>query len=670
MNAKRTTANNKAGPSRLRLLLAGGAIFALGAALLFTLSDSGSKSGGAEGPGGGNSGGVSGGEYSGGRSGPDLDTLSELLEYRMDAGKAYEYSFTRSMDAQVNGEKMVDLELGGLLTPHVVRADNGRLDLIVHVRLDKTAGIDAEELPTAKRSGGAPAYLAHLQIDRAGQPMFLRFSGDTPDPAEQGLIRDVISTWLQPLPGPGSRPRKSADGEAGRSWFASTFGFGGGEGDAPVFAVRGTDTQGLYDAALSLLADEEAGAGAGENFRYDLSKEKYSDSLTPIKIEESQHKIVWKIQHGVFSGSAGKDQFLMGPSEFQVDSSLQYVYNLNEVGPAQYTEADLARFTINGDIYDVESYLSDREVQVPERVQAKPWREIKPQLAAVTAEMDGEKRTEVFNTLAVSVRADPTLAAQAARAARDFRSDDHRFQMVMGALSYAGSPAAQDELLAMYANGGLDAHGRESVIDAFTLMSEPATPEALNMLQNAFGSDDPDIRGRAGLALGSAQRNNPGEKLRQWIRDEWRAAKNDVQRQTVLEYIGNSGDPELMTIIKEALKSDDFSLQQLALNSTRFMDTIEVNGFLLQQFQDKGLNQRLRYEALGSLALHRWEERFLPIMENCVRQESMEAMRMRCARFTLEQLRHERRMKDLLRGQRATGTTQSWQEFVDRETAD
>ncbi|MCR9142784.1 MAG: hypothetical protein NXI24_11075 [bacterium] len=667
MNAKRNNTIQRR--NALRLIAAAGAVCVLGTAIFFMLGDSD------RGPGGAQDSAAedrrrAGGEQAWGEEGAaQFDTVNELLEYRMRAGKAYEYGFTRSMDAEVNGEKLVDLELGGLVTPHVVRARDGRLDLIVHVRLDQTAGIDAAELPAAKENRGAPlAYLAHLQIDRMGQPLFLRFSKDTPDQAEQGLIRDVISTWLQPLPGPGSRPRPVAEAE--QSWFASTFGFGfgssSGDAEAAVFAVQGTDTQGFYDAALSLFAEDDA----GEKIRYDLAKEKYNDSLTPIKIEESEHNIVWTIEHGVFSGSAGKDQFLMGPSEFSVDSSLKYVYNLNEVGPARYTETDLAQFTINGDIYDVESYLSDREVSVPERTRAKPWREIKPQLTAVTADMSGEQRTEVFNTLAVSVRADPTLAVDAARAARQFESDDHRFQMVMGALSYSGSPAAQDELLDLYADEGLDQAGRESVIDAFTLMTEAATPETLNMLQDAFASDDPNVSGRAGLALGSAQRNNPNEKLRQWIRDEWRAAKNDVQRQTVLEYIGNSGDPQLLPIIKEALKSEDFALQQLALNSTRFMDTPEVNGYLLRQFQDRGVNQRLRYEALGSLALHRWEERFLPIMENCVRQESMEAMRMRCARFTLEQLRHERRMKDLLKSQRATGTTEAWREFVDRESGD
>lgn len=666
MNAKKISSTGK-GTSRrpgLWAAVVGASILVLGTALYVSLSQA---------PGRPQSGAgvddlareMGGYDYDEAFDGGFAETAGELLEYRMIPGKAYEYSFTRSLDAMIQGETMVDLELGGLVTPHVVRARDGRLDLIMHVRLDKTLGIDAEDLPARGRNpGAAPAYLAHLQIDRSGQPLFLRFDRENPDRTEQGIIRDVISTWLQPLPAPGARPRAES---AGGSWLSSLFGFGEEAVRTAVFAVRGTDTQGLYAAALSLLVDEDA---SGEDLRYDLAKANYEDSLTPIKIQKSEHKIVWKIQHGVFSGSAGTDEFRMGASDFQVDSSLQYVYNLNDVSSSVYTEADLERFVIPGDIYDVESYLSDSEVEIPERTKPKPWKEIKPRLTAVTADMDGEERTEIFNTLAVSVRANPAVGADAARAARQYAGEDHRYQMVMGALSFSGSPAAQQELMGLFGDEDLDPEARGSVIDAFTLMDEPATPEAISMLQDAYAGDDPDLSSRAALALSSAQRNRPNEKLRQWILDEWRAAKSDEQRQTVLEYVGNSGDPKLMSIVKDALSFDDFGLQQLALNSTRFMDTVEVNSFLLEKFNDRSFPRRLRYEALGSLALHQWEERFLPIMENCVRQESMDAMRMRCALFTLEQLRHERRMKNLLRAQRATGANEAWSEFVDRETTD
>jgi hypothetical protein len=240
----------------------------------------------------------------------------------------------------------------------------------------------------------------------------------------------------------------------------------------------------------------------------------------------------------------------------------------------------------------------------------------------------------------------------------------------MGALSYSGSPDAQDELMSMYRDGNLDMVGQTSVIDAFTMMDGALTDEGLRFLQEAFASDDSDISGRAGLALGSAQRNKPTETLRQWIIERWRKAKNDGQRQTVLEYVGNSGDPALLTIIDEAMRVGDFDLQQLALFSTRFMEDDTVDSYLLKRFQNREFHERLRYEALSSLAMHTWQERFLPIMEDCVRDESMEAMRMRCARFTLEQLRHERRMKNLLASLRSSIRSESLQEFIDRELAD
>ena len=657
MNAKSKSSKQNGQPARLRLILAGAVVVVLGVVLYFALGDSGNDSGLSPG-GSGDGSTLSGDGSSGDGRGFDADTAAELLEYRMSAGKAYEYSFTRSMDASANGEKLVAMELGGLVTPNVVRSQDGRLDMIVSVRFDKTGGLDATELPAYAKGGGVtPTYLAYLQIDRTGRPLFLRFSADTADRAEQGLIRDVISAWLQPLPGPGAHPRDAQSD----SWFGRLFGK-----DAPtVFDVIGTDTQGLYDAALQLNADDNE----SEDLRFDLAKKDYKDSLTPIRIEQSEHRIAWKVEHGVFGGSAGKDRFVMGPSEFLVDSSMHYVYNLNDVTDAQYNEADLARFTINADIYDVESYLSDREVEIPEKTKAKPWREIKPRLASVTADMPGEKRTEIFNTLAISVKVDPAMAADLAQAARGYRSDDHRFQMVMGALSYSGSQAAQNELLGMYQADNLDQLGRESVIDAFTMMNQPATPEALKFLQDTFAGDNTELSNRAGLALGSAQRNNPTENLRQWIRDRWRAAKTDSQKQTVLEYIGNSGDPELLPIIDEAFSLADFDLRRLALDATRFMDAPEVNTYLLKIFDNRQINERLRYEAMSSLALHRWEERFLPVMEACVQNEPMEAARMRCARFTLEQLRHERRMKDLLRAQRGNGNSSSWRDFVDRETA-
>ena len=174
--------------------------------------------------------------------------------------------------------------------------------------------------------------------------------------------------------------------------------------------------------------------------------------------------------------------------------------------------------------------------------------------------------------------------------------------MVMGALSYSGSAEAQQQLVELFQEGDLDYLGRESVIDAFTLMSEPASPEALDLLQKAFAGDDPDLAGRAGLALGTAQRNNPSQRLRDWIRDEWRAARNDVQRQTVLEYVGNSGDPQLLDIIDEALNVGDFNVKLLALDSTRFMDASDVNTYLLRIYENRERHERLRYGALSALA--------------------------------------------------------------------
>lgn len=635
---------------RRAVLIASATVAALGLAIYLALGD-----GGREGPGrraGDEAGSSADAEYREG--GASAQTVAELLEYRLASGKAYEYRFRRGMQAELGGEQMVDLKLSGTVTPHVVRARNGLLDLIVQVAILKAQGIETKDLPGFQ--GGAARYLVHLQIDRLGNPQFLRFPAALSDPGEQGLVRDVLSAWLQPLPALGAPVRRPSE----NGWWRSIFG-----GDTPMeFTVTGTDTQGIFEAALRLNPAEEIES----KIDFQLEKEAYKNSLTPIRIEASEHRIAWKIDQGTYGESAGQDKFQSGPSDFQVAATLDYAYELDGVSPAQFTVEDLTRFSLDGEIYDVRAYLSDREVDVPERTKPATWSEIKPRLAAVTAEMAGPERTEIFNTLAVSMKADPSLAREAARTARELPGDDHRFQMVMGALSYSGSPAAQNELVSLFSAGDLDRIGRESVIDAFTMMTEAPTAEGLQLLKDAFASDDADLSGRAGLALGSAQRNNPTEELRQWIIQRWRAAQNNVQRQTVLEYVGNSGDPQLLSIVDEALQIDDFDLRRLALDATRFMDAGEVNSYLLRFFEDARKNERLRYEALNSLAQHRWEERFLPVMENCVRSETMEAIRMRCARYTLEQLRHERRMQELLRGLRPTAEPASWAEFIDLET--
>ena len=137
MNAKSKSSKQNGQPARLRLILAGAVVVVLGVVLYFALGDSGNDSGLSPG-GSGDGSTLSGDGSSGDGRGFDADTAAELLEYRMSAGKAYEYSFTRSMDASANGEKLVAMELGGLVTPNVVRSQDGRLDMIVSVRFDKT----------------------------------------------------------------------------------------------------------------------------------------------------------------------------------------------------------------------------------------------------------------------------------------------------------------------------------------------------------------------------------------------------------------------------------------------------------------------------------------------------------------------------------------------------
>ena len=322
--------NTHQSPSRRRFALkaipAAALVLALGGALFWMLADDSASRGGdaaADRAGQGAadtslSGTGDAGDYG-------LETAAELLEYRMRVGRAYSYVFRRSLDARMQGEVMVDLTLGGVLTPNVVRERDGRMDLIMRVRFEETGDIPVEDLPYFAASGAAtPEYLAHLQIDRSGRPLLLRFPDGLTSPAEQGLIRDVLATWIQPLPDRGApvRANDRRQSSGGGSW--SFIGLGDDSDERPAFLVDGTDTQGQYQGALSLRDSDIEEQDDLHGFAYDLSKERYSESLTPIAIESSDHAVDWQLEHGVFRDSEGVDRLRMGPSDFLVDSETRY----------------------------------------------------------------------------------------------------------------------------------------------------------------------------------------------------------------------------------------------------------------------------------------------------------------------------------------------------------
>lgn len=578
----------------------------------------------------------------------DAELFSDMLSYRFKVRKMYSYGFNRRAAATLKGEAILDVELGGRLDVHAIESSGATIDLIVTASFEKVHGV---EMNSAGPSGQSRINSAWVRLRRDGTVESLQFPREMGKKEEQQVFKDVIANFFQVLPNMQS-PELPTEKEG---IVDRVFGAG------RAYGIESSDTHGEYTALVRILERDRSPAFLKQ------VKTRYVRSPAPVRIDESDRTMAHNVKDGIPLLVASHEKLTVGPEGFSASTDQSARFEFQGVQDSAYGKGDLAFYTISGEIYDEAVYVVEKG-GVPLKRPVRPFDELATDLQSMSDQTPNEKKHEIFLDLTTAARAKPEIAKDLATEARRYNSKSDAFQMITGALSFAGHPEAQSALTGLFKDGGLDPFGRQSILESFILMERPLTPSSRAFLRDLFGNtSSEELRAGAGLALGSSLRNAPDEDVRSLLEKQWRSASGIEAQMSVLEYIGNSGDTSFFGIIKEAMDNPSLLIQRKAVYATRFMESDEVSDYVLGILR-RHSDDRVREKAAESMSMHRWSDRYYDILARCVESDSSTPVRIKCADYVLSQQNRAAEMRALL--SRVNTSDSDMKEFVQRSQTD
>ena len=526
----------------------------------------------------------------------------------------------------------------------------GVIAAVIAVEVQNLRGVDPASL--TKEGKGKSAHSALVRFDRNGAIQTLRYSQGA-DEAEIEILKDLVANWLQSLPSKAASEGKDSRGSVmGRLL--------GGDRRGP-FSVRGVDTQGEF------LANLFVSKGDGTALRLDSAKQSYVNSTSPITIHGADAKVDFDLHKGYLLSRAGTDELEIGPPGFRVRSSQSFSFTFQKVGDSAFGAADLALYGLPAKVYDPEFYrASASELK---EVRVRPWSEVNQMLAELKPDTDGRKKHNAFHQLTKTLRSDKAAVKAALGEARKYQPETDQFQMIVGALSYAGSPEAQAGLMALFNGQGLNQRGQQNILYAFAMMEEKATAEAkLFLADNFTRADSPELENSSGLAMAATQRANPDDKTRRMIEQEWQKARSASRKRFVLEMIGNSGDDTYFPIITQAYRSGNLFLQTAAIKALRFMQGRQAVAMILAELSGNN-NEQIATAAAEALSYHTWDAAYAGPVTDCVRRRRASNLRIACANYALGETAQHAAMKAVLAGLKGSGES-DFDAFIDQQLAE
>ncbi len=560
----------------------------------------------------------------------DDELLSDLFSYRFKAGSAYVYDFRRSVRIEFRKQEVANLAFTGVLTAHAVRVEADKLELVIDVQFQTARGLEQD---TSGKSQKDKVHTVLLKLDRKGDTIDILYPKGRGDEDDAAIMNDIVSKWLTILPDNDEIQKSRAEKTEGE--FERVFNRIAGGGEVGPIAVRSEDTQGQYGASFTARQIDDT--------QVEVIKKKirYYKSAALIKIEGSENNHIWDSAAGYFKRVSGTESFSYGDSSFGARSDQIYRYEFKNIIKSAYSAQDLAFYTESLDFYDETGTRGQLRQMAGAPI--KTWKEIKAMLAGIKAGTPQKKKNNIFNSLAASLKNDKNMTPAVLKEVRVYKVGTEQYRMLMGALTYAGTPEAQDGLRAMYRGGENGDPGRDSVIQAFTMMDEPITRISKRFLTDTFkNANSPELRDNAGLALGSSLRNGKGddaetEKIRETLMNEWRNATSDARKARVLEMLGNSGDEYFFDLMKEVHQgSPNPHLRRLSVYAMRFIDTEKVSRYILDvplKHQDAGV----RSAAIEALSMQTFRKFSYEPLAAVIKNEKAASLRLKASEVLLGQ---------------------------------
>jgi HEAT repeat protein len=141
-------------------------------------------------------------------------------------------------------------------------------------------------------------------------------------------------------------------------------------------------------------------------------------------------------------------------------------------------------------------------------------------------------------------------------------------------LGAAGTPEAQQELVALAADAGLPLHVQQAALEALHAVDEP-TADTMAALELLATTENDEIKKSSAYALGTlagklaTTDEAQASAYIQKMAAQFEAAQGDDERMRLLDALGNAGRPEGLESIAQGLTSVDGAVRDTAARALR-----------------------------------------------------------------------------------------------------
>ena len=462
----------------------------------------------------------------------------------------------------------VHVSLSGRWALTVVAADGEGVKLAATLARSQFAMEPENDEPKMAATRLALASRYYVSLSPRGTVQTTHFPKDI-DPLARGLLKGLVAAWQVTLPSPPADAWQ-AEEQALEGDVLVAYGRLPGAG-APIEkrVVRYVSVAALGGAVPASQVGEYAITGRAEV------------SLDPA---------------GWLAGREGQETLRVAPDGGLLTVRESRTSRLVQVQRREAPEAvadferDWPRLD-TGRLVDVQRLASDRAAIDKGWVAGASLSTLLSALkAAPGGDAGGQARANLVPRLAALLRLEPRRARDLETLARQ-QGDVQESQTLLAALSSAGTPEAQEALVALGGDPVVPRNERLRAVGLLGLAKNP-TAESGAALSGWRASEDADLAQTATLALGNhvkrrleqggAQAPAETADLVQALLDALAAATTPEERALYLKALGNTGDPRAVPAIVAQLATDDVSVRTAALWALRFMPGAEVDALLVE----------------------------------------------------------------------------------------
>jgi HEAT repeat protein len=273
----------------------------------------------------------------------------------------------------------------------------------------------------------------------------------------------------------------------------------------------------------------------------------------------------------------------MSTSSFATEVLAQFDIHSEEFDPALASKDPFAGLTKLGLTADRETFRETEQQALRQLVNGATAEQLIEQMAA-----EDKEQGDIQARLAALMRLDSSAVMQVAAAVREGYDDAN----LLGALGAAGTPEAQQALVALAADASLALHVQQAAIEALHTVDEP-TEETMAALELLVAAENDDIKKSASYALGTlagklaATDEAQASTYVQKMAAQFDAAQSDGERMRLLDALGNAGRPEGLESIAQGLTSADSVVRDIAARALRKIDDPRADAMLSNLFLSK-----------------------------------------------------------------------------------